>query len=69
MRRIGDEKTEDRSLILSTSGIDPDVTTTLHEGDGRSERCLRHGCDLEETNVTKPDKIENLIDRLALTFR
>jgi hypothetical protein len=72
MRRIGDEDAEDPFLILATSGINPSDATALYE---RRWEILAlfaalksRGFDLEETHVTEPSKVENLIGLLALAF-
>ena len=72
MRRIGHEDAEDRFLILATSGIDPSDATALYRRRWEIETMFAalksRGFDLEETRVTEPGKIENLIGLLALAF-
>jgi hypothetical protein len=72
IRRIGDEDAEDRFLILATSGIDPSDATTLYGRRWEIETMFAalksRGFNLEETRVTEPEKVENLIGLLALAF-
>lgn len=72
MRRIGDKDSEEPFLILATSGIDPSEATTLYKRRWEIETMFAalksRGFDLEETHVTDPGKIENLIGLLALAF-
>lgn len=72
MRRIGDEDSEDQFLILATSGIDPAVATALYKKRWDIETMFAalksRGFNLEETHVTEPGKVENLIGLLALAF-
>jgi hypothetical protein len=72
MRRIGDEDSEDPFLILATSGIDPSDATALYKRRWEIETMFAalksRGFNLEETHVTEPGKVENLIGLLALAF-
>ncbi len=72
MRRIGDENSEDQFLILATSGIDPTTATGFYEKRWDIETMFAalksRGFQLEETHVTNPGKIENLVGLLALAF-
>ena len=72
IRRIGDEDSDDPFLILVTSGIDPAEATEFYEGRWDIETLFAalksRGFDLEETKVTDPEKVENLVGLLALAF-
>jgi hypothetical protein len=72
IRRIGDEDSEDPFLILATSGIDPAEATEFYKRRWDIETLFAalksRGFDLEETQVTEPGKVENLIGLLALAF-
>ena len=72
IRRIGDEDSEDPFLILATSGIDTAEATEFYERRWDILALLAalksRGFDLEETHVTEPGKIENLVGLLALAY-
>ena len=61
-----------RSSILATSNVDPDVATEFYKKRWDIETMFAalksRGFDLEETHVTEPDKVENLVGLLALAF-
>ena len=71
-RRIGDEDSDDPFLILATSGIDPAEATEFYKRRWNIEPLFAalksRGFDLEETKVTDPEKVENLVGLLALAF-
>lgn len=72
LRKIGSKEAEDPFLILATSGIDPSEASRLYRRRWSIETMFAalksRGFDLEETQVTGPDRIQNLIGLLALTF-
>ena len=72
IRRIGDEDSDDPFLILATSGIDPAEATEFYRQRWDIETLFAalksRGFDLEETRVTEPGKVENLVGLLALAF-
>ena len=72
IRRIGDEDSDDPFLILATSGIDPAEATEFYRQRWAIETLFAalksRGFDLEETRVTEPGKVENLVGLLALAF-
>ena len=72
IRRIGDEDSDDPFLILATSNVDPAEATELYEQRWDTETLFAalksRGFDLEETKVTDPEKVENLVGLLALAF-
>jgi len=72
IRRSADEETEDPFLILATWGIDPEKAFALYRKRWSIETMFAalksRGFDLEETHVTEPDRIGNLLGLLALAF-
>jgi len=72
IRRIGDEDSGDPFFILATSGIDPAEATEFYRQRWDIETMFAalksRGFDLEETHVTEPGKVENLVGLLALAF-
>lgn len=76
IRRIGSSEgpseTEDPFLILATSAIDPGKASAFYRRRWEIETMFAalksRGFDLEETNVTEPGRIENLMGLLALSF-
>ena len=72
IRRIGDEDSDDPFLILATSNVDPVEATELYEQRWDIETLFAalksRGFDPEETRVTEPGKVENLVRLLALAF-
>ena len=72
IRRTGDEDSDDPFLILATSNVDPAEATEFYERRWDIETLFAalksRGFDLEETPVTGPDKVENLVGLLALAF-
>ena len=72
IRRIGDEDSDDPFLILAASGIDPAEATEFYRQRWAIETMFAalksRGFDLEETHVTEPGKVENLVGLLALAF-
>jgi hypothetical protein len=73
VRRIGAESASgDQFLILATSGINPKEAAGLYRKRWEIETMFAalksRGFDLEETNLTVPDRIERLIGLLALAF-
>ena len=72
IRRSADEEAEDPFLILATWGISPEKAPALYRKRWSIETMFAalksRGFDLEETNVTKPDRMERLLGLLALAF-
>lgn len=72
IRRIGDEDSDDPFLILATSNVDPVEATEFYKQRWDIETLFAalksRGFDLEETRVTEPGKVENLVGLLALAF-
>ena len=72
IRRIGDEDSDDPFLILVTSNVDPAEATEFYRQRWDIETLFAalksRGFDLEETHVTEPGKVENLVGLLALAF-
>lgn len=71
-RRIGSFDDEDPFLILATWRYAPEKATSLYSRRWEIETMFAalksRGYDLEETCVTDPDRVENLIGLLALAF-
>jgi len=72
LRKIGSKDAEDPFLILATWDVDPSEASRLYRRRWSIETMFAalksRGFDLEETQVTEPDRIQNLIGLLALTF-
>ena len=72
IRRVGGEDTGDPFLILATWGIDPEKAFAFYRKRWSIETMFAalksRGFHLEETHVTQPDRIGNLLGLLALAF-